>query len=166
MIEGTGSGPTKNPARAVLVGAAVPAMGVGLIFAAVAALAGRDAVASALLGSGLATGALAVGPAIMAMARNWPPPAVMLAAMVGYGVTIVAVAGVYVTVAPQEWVRGGYAGGGVLVSLIAWSVGHLRAVARLRFLAFGAGTQGDHDPRHDHGPADAGSPASPPQAPH
>ena len=166
MIEITASGPTRNPALAVLIGGAVPGVGVCLLAAAGSALAGRDAACSALLGSGLAAGALAIGPAIMAVVKNWSPPAVMLAAMVGYAVTIVAVAGVYVTVASQSWVRGGYAGWSVLATLVAWTTGHLWAARRLRFLAFGTGTEGDRASGHDPGRADAGSPASPRQAPH
>jgi ATP synthase protein I len=162
MIGGSGSGPTANPGRAVLVGAGLPAAVVGALSTVVGALDSGAAAASAAVGAGLAMVALAAGPSIMLVVKNWPPPAVMLAAMVGYAIAVGVVGLAYALLAPLPWMRGGYAGWSVLATMIAWIAAQIRTVTRLRFLAFGTGTEGDGGPG---GPPRDGSPASPRQAP-
>jgi ATP synthase protein I len=162
MIGGAASGPTASPARSILAGGALPAVVVGAAAIVVGALDSGSAAASAAVGCGLAIFALAAGPLIMTVVRNWPPPAVMLAAVVGYAVAAVVVGLAYAELASLPWVRGGYAGWSVLATMIGWVVGQIRATRRLRFLAFGTATEGDGDADPV---ARDGSPPSPRQAP-
>jgi ATP synthase protein I len=160
------AGPAARPARALLAGGAVPGAAVAVIVSAASAISSLPAAASALLGAALAAAALAVGPVVMMIAENWSPPAVMAAALVGYGVAVGVVGAVYLMVAAQDWVRGGYAGWAVLATVIAWIGGQIRATSRLRLLAFGHASGGDT--RADKGVTgpDPGSPESPRQARH
>jgi hypothetical protein len=166
MIGRSGSGPTASPALAMLVGGVVPGVAVGLAVTAVGAFSGLAEAKSALVGAALAGAALAVGPLVMLLVKNWPPPAVMLAAMVAYGAAILGVAMAYAALMPQPWLRGGYAAAGFLATLIAWVAGHVRAVSRLRMLAFGTETEGEQASHQGASRRDGGSPASPSSSPH
>jgi hypothetical protein len=166
MIGRSPSGPTASPARAMLVGGAVPGAVVGLAVAAVGAISGRPEAGSALVGAALGGGALAVGPAVLLVVKNWPPPAVMLAAMVAYGVAVLGVGVAYAALAPQPWLRGGYAASGFLATLIAWQIGHVRAVSRLRMLAYEIQTNGDQASHQAVKGSGGGSPASPSSSAH
>jgi hypothetical protein len=166
MNNGSASGPTESPARAVLTGGAGPGVAVGLIVSGVSLISSPSSAASALLGAGLAWAALATGPITMMIVKNWSPPAVMLAAMSGYVIAMIGVGMVCAILAPEDWVRGGYAGWTLLATLIAWITGQVRATSRLRFLAFGKEIAGDGTPADDPDSVAAGSPQSPRRAPH
>ncbi|HEY6793206.1 MAG TPA: hypothetical protein VI248_00820 [Kineosporiaceae bacterium] len=166
MNKGSASGPVARPARGVLAGGAVPGVVVGLIVSAGSLISSPQAAASALLGAALAGAALAVGPIIMMTVEDSSPPAVMAVALIGYVVVVGAVGGIYLVVAPQGWVRGGYAGWAVLATLIAWLGGQIRATSRLRLLAFGHASRADAPVEERLDSADAGSPESPRRARH
>jgi hypothetical protein len=143
MNTGPVSGPTASPARALLAGGAVPGATVGLLVAAVGLISSPAAMASALLGAGLASAAMAVGPVTMMIVQDWRPSAVLVAALTGYAIATLGAGLVFAIVSPQDWVRGGYAGWTLLATLIGWIAGQVRVVGRLRFLAFGNETPGD-----------------------
>jgi hypothetical protein len=166
MIGRSSSGPTASPALAMLVGGAVPGVAVGLAVAGVGAISGLPEAQSALAGAALAAAALAVGPVALLLVKNWPPPAVMLAAMVAYAGAILGVGVAYAGLTTQPWLRGGYAASGFLATLIAWLLGHVRAVSRLRMLAFGTDSEGDQASHQGANRQDGGSPASPSSSAH
>jgi hypothetical protein len=141
----------------------VPAVIVGALLAAAAAFVSWPAAVSVLIGAGLAVIALSAGPALLAMMRSMSPPAAMLLAMIAYGVVVVVLAVLYLQLLELSWLSGRHVGAGIAVATTAWLVGMIRAVGRLRILAFGSGTEGDGGPS---AAAQDGSPASPPKASH
>lgn len=155
--------PTPRPAVALLrAGAAGAGLAGGLVVAACLVVSVR-AGASALVGAGLAAAALSVGPLLLAASRSMSPPAVMAVALAGYLVTVIVLAVVYVVLGAAPWLSGDHIGLGILGAAAGSLAGQMRAVARLRVLAFGNGTEGDA------GASAAGrngSPASPPRPPH
>jgi hypothetical protein len=136
----------------------IPATVCGALAVAVCAVWGGAASASALLGAVLVIGALSTGPALMHLTRTASPPAVMASALAGYAITVLILAIVYALTASWSWLSGEHAGATVVVVTTAWLGGQLRAVRRLRILAFGGGTEGDGKPG---AAAQSGSPASP-----
>jgi hypothetical protein len=166
MNSGLASGPTTSPARALLAGGAVPGAALGLLVVAAGWISSPAAAASALLGAGLASAAMAVGPITMMIAQNWRPPAVLVAALTGYAIATLGAGLGFAILAPQDWVRGGYAGWALLATLIGWITGQVLAVRRLRFLAFGNEMEGDTPPDQGAPEARTGSPESPRGAGH
>lgn len=163
MIALPESAPTARPARALLrAGAAGACLAGGLVSLACLLVSAR-AGASALVGTLLAGAALSVGPLLLAASRTMSPPAVMAVAMAGYLATVIVLAAVYVPLGSVTWLSGDQVGLGILAAATGSLAGQMRAVARLRVLAFGNGTQRDAQ-APDAG--QNGSPASPPRPPH
>ena len=100
---------------------------------------GSRGVLGALLGGGLAIGALAVGPGLLRLARDMEPAMVFAVAVGAYFTVVGVLAAVYLTIGAADWFSGGYAGAGVIAAATAWLAGQVRATSRLRILAFGDG---------------------------
>ena len=163
MITTPESAPTARPAKALLRAGAVAACLAGGLVSLACLLVSTRAGASALIGSVLAGAALSVGPLLLAASRNLSPPAVMAVALVGYLATVIVLAAVYVPLGSVSWLSGDHVGLGILGAAAGSLAGQMRAVARLRVLAFGNGTQRD---ARAPGAGQNGSPASPPRPPH
>jgi hypothetical protein len=139
-----GAGPTPAPALALLRGGLLPTLGTGGLLVVIVALStdGRAAVGAAL-GAGLACLAMSAGPLLMHATRRWSPPAVMAVALLAYGLVVIVLGLIYLTLEQVAWLSAGHLGVALAVCCAAWTVGQLWAARRLRVLAFagaGAGT--------------------------
>ena len=157
------TGPVRRPARVLMRAGALPALAGGGLVAAGALVVSGGAAGSALLGTLLALLALSAGPALLAVLRSVPAPAAMPLALIAYSAVVVLLGLLYVLLGDQSWLSGRFAGAGLAVATTAWLAGQIRAVPRLRILAYGAGTVSDDDADE---PAAGGSPQSPSAGPH
>lgn len=126
-----------HPSTAVLRGAGVPT----LVVVAVIALAGlpsdRDHALSALAGGVMGLLALAVGPVLQWLCRSLDPAMALGVAVLAYCL-VIGVAGFgYSVLNDKSWLSGEWAGGGLLGAIIAWTIGQMYAVSRLRQLLYG-----------------------------
>jgi len=149
---------TQRPAAVLMKAGGMPAVTVGVLCAAGFLLSSGRAALSVLVGSLLAIVVLSAGPALLAMMRSISPPAAMLLAMIVYGVVVMVLAVVYLQLLELSWLKGGPVGAGIAAATVAWLVGMIRAVPRLRIPIFGT----EETPARGPGDADSdGSPASP-----
>lgn len=118
--------------------ALLPIAVVGVIAVAVSAAVSPAHAAGAAVGSALAGIAFAAGPIILAVARNWAPPAVMALALGGYLLLIGALAVIYLVLLPAGWLEHAATGWTLFACAAASIAGQIRAVGRLRVLAFGS----------------------------
>jgi hypothetical protein len=135
--------PTARPALVLLRAGGVPGVIVGLGVIALGATHSPRASGSAAIGAALALVALSVGPALMAIARTWSPPAVMAIALGGYGVTVLILAVAYVLLTGMDWLAGEWVGAAITAVAVAWPAGLTRGVAKLRVLAYGSPSDRD-----------------------
>jgi hypothetical protein len=131
------AGPTTDPAAALLRGGAVPALLAGIGVALCCLLAGPSAAVSAGLGGSMAIIALAVGPLLLRLGRDWTSVGLMALAVTGYGAVVFFLAVTFLLLSNASWLLGGYAAIGVLACTSGWLGGQLRSTHRLRVLAFG-----------------------------
>jgi hypothetical protein len=123
---------TTNPVGALLVGSAVPALVAVAVLAAVAVPFGTDEVASALVGGAMALLALAVGPLLHQLCRNLDPAMSVGIVVLAYCMVIGLLGVGYSLLNDTTWLVGEFAGAGVFVVAVAWTVGHMRAATKLR----------------------------------
>jgi Na+-transporting NADH:ubiquinone oxidoreductase subunit NqrB len=126
---------------ATIRGGAYPALAVGALAATVAAAWGWRAVVGATLGALLTVGAFVVGPLVVRSSARWSPPAVMLAAVLAYGVSVLVLGLAFLVLARVGWLSQTAVGVAIFACSTAWLIGHIRAATRLRVLAFGAAAQ-------------------------
>ncbi|MFN8080612.1 MAG: hypothetical protein U0Q19_13725 [Kineosporiaceae bacterium] len=139
MIEGARRTVEQDRPWAVLLRSAmVPVMAVGLAATVIAAFVSPAHAVGAAVGTVLAAVAFAAGPLILAMARNWAPPAVMAAALGGYLTLIGVLAVIYLVLLPADWMAHVATGWTLLACASASIAGQIRAMSRLRVLAFGS----------------------------
>ncbi len=100
-------------------------------------VAGAAAVVAAVVGGVLAVAALSAVPAVMRWSRAWSPVAVMAAALATYLLTFLVLGLAAVALQPVSWLPGPWTGAGFVAATVAWAVGDVIAVRRLRVLAFG-----------------------------
>ncbi len=129
------SGP-QDAGTALLRGGTVPALAAAALVALVSAGWGWRAVLAAVLGGGLATGALAVGPALLRAVRTASPPAVTAAAVGGYAAVVMVLGLVFAVLASASWLSADHLAVALVAVTIAGVVGQARAVTRLRVLTF------------------------------
>lgn len=127
----------RRPAAVLLRAGAVPAVTVGTVVAAGFAVSSLIAAGSVLVGTGLALVALSAGPALLVLMRSASPPVAMLLAMIVYGIVVVMLAVFYLQLTQWEWLSGLPVGAGIGAATMAWLVGMIRAVPRLRIPVFG-----------------------------
>jgi ATP synthase protein I len=121
---------------------ALPALAVGAAVAVVAVFLGHAELVGALLGTAVAVGALSVPVMIMEATRTSAPPAVMTLAVLGYGLSVVVLGVVWVLLEGREWLSGDMLGVALIGCSLAWTVGQMRGVSRLRIAAFGSTPDG------------------------
>ncbi len=126
-------------AAAVLLRAALlPTALVGVVAVAVSALQSPPAMAGAAIGALLAALACSIPAGVMLLAGKWSPPAVMGLAMAAYLVLVVLFGVIYLALSSASWLSLPHLGWTLMAAsavAIAWQV---RAVGRIRVLAFGS----------------------------
>jgi hypothetical protein len=127
---------TRRPAAVLLRSSALPALVVGGLVAAGFAFSSAAAAASVGVGVGVAFVALSAGPALLAFMRSVSPPAAMLMALIVYGTVVMALAVLYTRLLELPWLSGVAVAAGIGASTVAWLVGMIRAVPRLRIPIF------------------------------
>lgn len=110
----------------------------GLLVTVVSAFWGVPATVGAAVGAVLGVGAFAAGPLLLRTVAQWSPPAVMAAALGGYLVVVFVLGLAYALLEPVEALSHLHLGVCLVVVCVAETVGQMRAVGRLRVLAFGA----------------------------
>jgi hypothetical protein len=121
-----------NPAAVLFRGAALPALAGAVVLAAAATLADLPAATSVLVGAAMAIVALTVVPVLHQFCRTLEPSLVLGIAVLAYCLVIGLLWVAYSLVIDASWLSGGWAGSGVLVVVVGWAVGHMRAALRLR----------------------------------
>ena len=134
-VNAVASGPA-DAGSALLRGGTAPALVAGAVVTVVSAAWGWRAALAAAVGSLLAAGALAVGPALLRAVRNASPPAVTAAATGGYAAVVVVLGLVFAVLSPASWLSVEHLAAALVVVTVAGIVGQARAVTRLRVLAF------------------------------
>ena len=81
--------------------------------------------------------ALAVGPLLLRLGREWTSVGLMALAVTGYGAVVFFLAIAFLLLTNASWLQGGYAAIGVIACTSGWLAGQLRSTQRLRVLAFG-----------------------------
>jgi hypothetical protein len=130
------AGVTRRPGLAVLVGGLAAALPTGGVVAAVALRSGRDAGLSAAVGAGLAVLALGVGPLLQHACRRLDPVIAMGVAVLAYCAVVAGAGLAYSALNDASWLMGPWAAAGVLLTALAWTVGQMRAVTKVRQLLY------------------------------
>jgi hypothetical protein len=143
---------------ATIRGGAYPALAVGVLVAGVGAAWGWRAVLGGATGALLTVGAFVVGPLVVRTSARWSPPAVMLAAVLAYGVSVLVLGLAFLALARADWLSQVAVGVAIFACSTAWLIGHIRTASRLRILVFG--DPGDPSATDDVAGHD-GSPESP-----
>lgn len=137
------AGPTRDPARALLRGGAVPSVAVGTVVLVVGVLAGRKGFIGAVAGIALASAAMSVGPLVMRLVRRRSGPTVLAVSVLAYGAVVALLGGLFLVIAPQRWLSPSYVAAGLIAVGVTWTVGETWAAARLRIPVFGDGPPTD-----------------------
>jgi hypothetical protein len=121
-----------DPVLVLLRGTAVPSVSSVAVVAAIAALEGLDAVASALVGGGMALLAMAIGPALHRLCRQVDPAMVVGIALTAYCTVVILLGLGFSLLNDTSWLSGPFAGAGVFVVALQWTVGLIRTSLKLR----------------------------------
>ncbi|MDQ1289904.1 MAG: hypothetical protein QG622_3470 [Actinomycetota bacterium] len=148
-----------RPARELLLAGALPGTVAGAVVVAVSAVWSGEAVISALAGVVLASVALSAGPALLVMLRSASPTLVTPLALAVYGTVVWLMAVAFSRLVTLPWLSGGHVAAAISAVAVAWLAGMIRAVPRLRILAFGSGPNGAQGPGSS---GQGGSPGSSP----
>jgi len=143
---------------ATIRGGAYPALAVGVLVAGVGAAWGWRSVVGGALGAVLTVGAFVVGPLVVRTSSRWSPPAVMMAAVLAYGVSVLVLGLAFLALARVGWLSQTAVGVAIFACSTAWLIGHIRTASRLRILAFGDAAE---PPAVDDVAGQGGSPQSP-----
>jgi hypothetical protein len=123
---------------ALLRGGTVAALAAGVVGTGVSAAWGAHAAAAFAVGALLAVAALAAGPLLLRASRDASPLAVTVAAVIGYAAVVVVLGVAFLALAPITWLSTDHLAAGLVTVTVAGLAGQIRAVTRLRVLAFGA----------------------------
>lgn len=137
MDEATAEASSDAAWAATIRGGAYPALAVGVLVAGIGTAWGWRAVLGGVLGAVLTVGAFVVGPLVVRTSARWSPPAVMLAAVLAYGVSVLVLGLAFLALARVDWLSQAAVGVAIFACSTAWLVGHIRTASRLRILAFG-----------------------------
>jgi hypothetical protein len=158
----TGATTVGQAGAALLRGGTVPALAAGVVGTAVSAVWGAHAAAAFAIGALLAVAALAAGPLLLRASRDASPPAVTTVAVLGYAGVVVLLGVAFLALAPITWLSADHLAAALVAVTVAGLGGQIRAVTRLRVLAFG----NPQDPQvaADPGPAGGDARSDPQQA--
>lgn len=131
-------GGTRSVTTAIWRAGAVPGAVVGVVVTAAGLVRGGPGVLGAVVGSLLALAALSVPVLVVRATATASPPAVMGAALGGYGVCVLALAGAWTGLVGRSWLSGTFLAAALFAVTTAWMAGQVRGLLRLRVLAFGA----------------------------
>jgi hypothetical protein len=129
---------TGRAATALLRGGSLVALAVGVLGTAVSAFWGMGAATAFGVGTLLAVAALAAGPLLLHASRDAAPPAVTAIAMLGYAGVVVLLGAAFLALAPIAWLSAEHLAAALVTVTVAGIAGQIRAVTRLRVLAFGS----------------------------
>jgi hypothetical protein len=133
----TGATTVGQAGVALLWGGTVYALAAGAVGTAVSAAWGGHAVVAFGVGALLAVAALAAGPLLLRASRDASPPAVTAVAVLGYAGVVVLLGVAFLALAPITWLSADHLAAALVTVTVAGLVGQIRAVTRLRVLAFG-----------------------------
>jgi hypothetical protein len=133
-----GAGAIGQAGAALLRGGMVPALAAGAFGAAVSAAWGVHAAVAFAVGALLAVAALAAGPLLLRASRDASPPAVTAIAMIGYAGVVLVLGAAFLALAPISWLSADHLAVALVTVTVAGLAGQIRAVTRLRVLAFGS----------------------------
>jgi hypothetical protein len=122
---------------ALLRGGAIAGLAAGALGTAVSAAWGMRAAVAFAVGALLAVAALAAGPLLLRASRNASPPAVTAFAVIGYTGVVLVLGGAFLALAPIRWLSADHLASALVTVTVAGLAGQIRAVTRLRVLAFG-----------------------------
>ena len=147
MSSGRPDGSERRPEDVVLRGAGAPALALGAITTAVAAVWGSPAAIGAAVGAALTLATMALSPLILRTSSRWSPPAVMVVAVSVYGMSVVLLGVAFLLLRDATWLSQAGVGAGIFATATGWMAGHVRAAGRLRVLAYGSPPEasGSHD---------------------
>jgi hypothetical protein len=129
---------TGGAARSLLRGGSLVALLVGALGTAVSGFWGMGAATAFGVGTVLAVAALAAGPLLLRASRDAPPPAVTAIAMLGYAGVVVLLGVAFLVLGPIAWLSAEHLAAALVTVTVAGIAGQIRAVTRLRVLAFGS----------------------------
>jgi hypothetical protein len=135
--EAAGAGAVGEAGAVLLRGGTVPALAAGAVGAAVSAAWGLHAAVAFAVGALLAVAALAAGPLLLRASRDASPPAVTAIAVIGYAGVVLVLGVAFLALAPIGWLSADHLAVALVTVTVAGLVGQIRAVTRLRVLAFG-----------------------------
>ena len=138
MTKALPEGAERRPEDVVLRGAGVPALALGAITTAVAAVWGSTAVVGAAVGAVLTLATMALSPLVLRTSSRWSPPAVMVVAVSVYGMSVVLLGVAFLLLRDAAWLSPPAVGAGIFATATGWMAGHVRAAGRLRILAYGS----------------------------
>jgi hypothetical protein len=147
----TGASTVGEAGTALLRGGTVAALGAGVVGSAVSAAWGAHAAVAFAIGALLAVVALAAGPLLLRASRDASPPAVTAVAVLGYAGVVIVLGVAFLALAPITWLSADHLAAALVTVTVAGLAGQIRAVTRLRILAFG--TPPDAQVAADPGPA-------------
>ena len=147
MTKALPEGSARPAEDAVLRSAGGLGLALGGITTAVATAWGTPAVLGAAIGTVLTVAAFAAGPAVLRTSSRWSPPAAMSIGVGAFVGGLVVLWAAYLLLADATWLEPTSVGVAILASATGWLAGHVRAVGRLRVLAFGSPP--DPLPGHD-----------------
>jgi hypothetical protein len=134
---GAGATTVGQAGRALLWGGTVCALAAGAVGTAVSAAWGGHAAVAFAVGALLAAAALGAGPLLLRASRNASPPAVTAVAVLGYAGVVVALGVAFLALGPITWLSSDHLAAALVTVTVAGLGGQIRAVTRLRVLAFG-----------------------------
>jgi hypothetical protein len=122
---------------ALLRGGTVAALAAGVVGTGVSAAWGAQAAVAFAVGALLAVAALAAGPLLLRASRDASPRAVTTVAVIGYAAVVVVLGLAFLALAPITWLSADHLAAALVTVTVAGLAGQIRAVTRLRVLAFG-----------------------------
>jgi hypothetical protein len=138
-------GPSGESGGTTIAAAGAAVLRAGSLYGAIAGAAGvvvsafwgPAAAASFALGAALSVAALAVGPLLLRASEKASPPAVTAAAVGGYAGVVLVLGGAFLALAPVSSLSSEHLAAALVAVTVAGLAGQIRAVTRLRVLAFG-----------------------------
>ena len=123
-----------DPYLAMMRGALVPTLAVGLVAVAVSAVLGGRPLVGSALGAGVVVGFFGLTLLVMRAARDQTPEMQLGVAMALYSTKVVVVGGLVFALRGQPWLSPTAFAVTVVACVLAWQVGQVLGFARARVL--------------------------------